>query len=39
MPFYIFDVERNMARWMCGFDAQREEVEGFLGRVRELGAG
>jgi threonine aldolase len=36
-PFYIFDPGRNMARWMCSFDTEMEEVEEFLEALRGMG--
>jgi threonine aldolase len=34
--FYIWDTERNMARWMISFDWTSEVTEKLLGKIREV---
>lgn len=36
MPFYIFQPATNMARWMCAFDSQKEDIHRFLEQMKQL---
>ena len=34
-PFYIWDEARDEVRWMCSWDTEEADVDGFAERVRE----
>jgi len=35
-PFYIWDEETLELRWMCSFDTTEEDIENFVGTLRDL---
>ena len=34
-PFYVWDEDENVVRWMCAWDTTEEDVDAFAGAVRE----
>ena len=38
-PFYIFEPEGNVARWMCAWDTQKEDILAFFEAMRTLSKG
>ncbi len=32
-PFYIWDEEANVVRWMCSWDTSEEDVNGLLSSI------
>jgi threonine aldolase len=35
-PFYIFEPEGNVARWMCAWDTQEEDIQAFFEAMKSL---
>ena len=33
-PFYVWDEDRDVVRWLCSWDTTEEDVDGLLEAVR-----